>query len=161
MTFRVSLCGFSYLHFLLPFYWHCRHSMRAADWMRRWVRLRRTRYCLLCVCFLPRLVGFRWQATALRPWWSWPIALALPEPASPLLIWSCVDLSPIHYTYSVWFLCVLKSPVGAVCPVCCNPVFRFPTFDAFTVATVWWDWIDNSCLSMHRFGEGSTAFHTH
>lgn len=33
-------------------------------------------------------------------------------------------------------LCVLENPVGAMCPVCCSPVFKVPTFDAFTVATV-------------------------
>lgn len=31
-----------FIHLLLPFYWpHHRHSMRATDWMRRWVGVRR------------------------------------------------------------------------------------------------------------------------
>lgn len=62
---------------------------------------------------------------------------ALPEPASPLLgLVFCVDLSPTYSTYAMFGLCVLKNPVGGMCPLCCNPVFTVPTFDAFTVATV-------------------------
>lgn len=120
--------------------------MKAADWMRRWVRLRRIRYCLLCVCFLPRLLACK-RGGGLQMTGHSPPSLVVMT-YSPCIAWA--SISPprfgrvsicLPYTvHTLSGLCVLESPVGAVCPVCCNPVFIFPTFDAFTVATVCWDW---------------------
>lgn len=123
-------------HLLSPFYWHCHwHSMRATDWMRRWVRVRRVRYCLLCVCFLPPFVGVqrrRWASdNGPRP--SVPGAH---EYSPSCIAWAnispprfglCVDLSPTYCTYAVFGVCVLENPVGQMCPLCCNPVFKVPT----------------------------------
>lgn len=144
-----SLGPSPWFHLLSPFYWHChRHSMKAADWMRRWVRVRRVWYCLLCVCFLPSFVGVqrrRWASDD-RPQPSVlggheysppPPPHALPEPASPLLgLVFCVDLSPTYCTYALFGLCVLERPIGEVWPVCFSPVFKVTPSDAFTVATV-------------------------
>ena len=62
---------------------------------------------------------------------------ALPELASPPPRFGlCVDMSPTYCTLAMFGLCVLETPVGEMCPVCCSPVFKVPTFDAFIVATV-------------------------
>ncbi len=81
-------------------------------------------------------VGFGWRATALCPWWSWlqPLMHCLSQHL-PSSVWSFVSTCLLHTVHSLC-LCVLENPVGEMCPVCCNPVFKVPTFDAFTVATV-------------------------
>lgn len=111
--------------------------------MRRWVRLRRVRYCILCVwspvCHhANKEVGFRWQTTATCAWWSFTCSpLHCLSRHLPSSVWSFVltrlcGLYIYSYIYYVWFVCSQvshggQSAHGAVL----SP--KFPTFDAFTV----------------------------
>lgn len=99
-------------HLLSPFYWHChRHSMKATDWMRRWVRVRRVRYCLLSVCFFPptRLLECKrggglqmpGHGPLSSPRWSWikaPHMHCLSQHL-PSLVWSFVLTALLHIVH--------------------------------------------------------------
>lgn len=124
--------------------------------MRRWVRLRRVRYCILCVwspvCHhANKEVGFRWQTTATCAWWSFTCSpctawAGISPPQFGLLCWPVsADCIYIHI-YITFGLCVLKCPTGAKCPRC-SPVSKVP--DIWCIYS--WqqfaqDWIDTSCL---------------
>lgn len=132
--------GFTYSHLSIG---TATHSMKATDWMRRWVRVKRV-LSTPCVCFLPCLLEYRGRRWAsddspppLSPWWSQilPLMHCLNQHL-PSSVWSFVS-SFFSYLYAVFGLCGLEKPIGEMCSVCCSPVFKVKTSDAFTVAIYW------------------------
>lgn len=103
--------GFTYSHLSIG---TATHSMKARDWMRRWVRVKRVP-STPCVCFLPCLLecrGRRWASDdsppPLSPWWSQilPLMHCLSQHL-PSSVWSFVSIfSPIYriyiYIYRSW-----------------------------------------------------------
>lgn len=135
--------------------------------------------CVWSPCLSTRKQGGGFQMTDHQPpvpGGPWRVAPALPEPASPLPpvppILSLVFLSwPVSlslsadciyiYIYIAFGLCVFKCPTGAKGPHGAVLSPNFPTCDAFYSGQQFaWGWIGTSCLTMHRFGEGRTAFPT-
>lgn len=147
-------------HLLSPFYWHChRHSMKATDWMRRWVRVRRVRYCLLSVCFFPpppvcwsakEEVGFGCQATALCPLLGdhelKPLTcIAWASISPPWFGLLCWPLSYILCTCAVWFMCSPESHKRDVPSVLqsCLQSYNIWCINSCNSPECW-DWIDTS-----------------
>lgn len=95
------------------------------------------------VCFLPclstckqgggfQMTGHSHLCPVVRTYSPCTAWAGISPPQFGLLCWP-VSTDRIYILFG---LCVLESPIGAIRPWCCNPVFKVPIFDAFTVATV-------------------------
>lgn len=155
------------VHLLSPFYWHChRHSTRAADWMRRWVRVEEgTVLSALCV-FPPRLLECKRGGGLQTKVVMNTAPHSLPEQASPLL--SLVSCPPVSYvtvrTPCLVGLCVLESRVGQTCPLCRSAVFKrsniwciYCSCNSLAAQTE----LTLKCFKMHHIDLEKEAFQTH